>query len=186
MGYKISWAALKGGDLKTSCSVFGLRQIGVAEHIHSSKMGGIQMHEGWYVTYFKHKDIEDLFLEKLSHSGEVVHCFVEDHLMISASSGWKSGRRLWRVAYHAGEKRTHHLEASGALPAPFDQIRATQLAMQDAAEKQGRFEEEYIYDIPIELGKELTGFYHDQSTSGMPVDIFDVLRPASNRESEES
>jgi aminoglycoside 6'-N-acetyltransferase I len=172
MGYTISWVALKGGDRKTSCSVFGLRQFGVAEHIHTSDIGGIQMPEGWYLTYFKHKDIEDSFLEKLSYSGEVVHCFVEEHLMISASSAWKSGRRLWRAAYHAGNDGTHHLEASGDLPAAFERIRATQLAKQNATENQGRPEEDHVFDVPMELGKELTGFDLYQFSSRMRVDVF--------------
>jgi hypothetical protein len=165
MGYSLSWAALKGGNLQSACAALGLRATGKREEIAESKIAGAALPSGWYVIVFNRTEIKDKTLEKLSQAGEVVGCFVEDHVMFSSASAWKNGRRVWYVAHNGEEDRVLHLETSGQLPPEFEEIRKKVFAEQEQ-ENAGRKEVDYVFELPAELAKELTGFRHDQSTAG--------------------
>jgi hypothetical protein len=52
MGYSLSWAALKGGNLQTACTALGLRATGKREEIAKSKIVGAQLPTGWYLVMF--------------------------------------------------------------------------------------------------------------------------------------
>src|SRR5271163_1167505 len=160
MGFSLSWAALKNGSLEQICAAAGLHPAGRREETADSDMVAANLPSGWYLLLFNGNVIQENILEALSHSGEVVYCFIEDHVMFSQSSGWKSGRELWRVWHDGGEKGLSHLEIRGNLPADFTIIRQKLFAKQESAggEKAGV---EYVYHIPAEVAKALTGFRHD-------------------------
>jgi hypothetical protein len=165
MGWSLSWAAVKGGDVQTVCSLLGLRQTGQRERITKSKIAGTALPVGWYVVVFNRTEIKDSILEKLSQAGEVIGCFVEDHVMFSSAAGWKDGKQVWR-AFHKGEEGdVLHLETSGQLPPEFEDIRKKVFAEQEQ-ENAGHKEVDYVFELPAELAKKLTGFRHDQGTSG--------------------
>jgi hypothetical protein len=174
MGYSLSWAALKGGNLQTICSVFDLRSTGKREEIAESNIDGAQLPSGWYLVMFDHNVIEERLLKELSRTGEVVYCFVEDHVMFSSASGWNSGKQIWQVTHDGGEKGILHLETSGHLPAVFESIRKRLFAEQETADSQ-KVKVDYVYEAPPELAKELTGFRHDEEVAGMSSEAYEIL-----------
>lgn len=174
MGYSLSWAALKGGNLQSACSALGLHTTGKREEIAESKIVGAQLATGWYVVVFTRAEIKDKTLAKLSQAGEVVGCFVEDHVMFSSASAWKNGQRLWHVAHNGEEDRVLHLETSGDLPAEFESIRKRVFAKQEQDLKV-----DHVYELPAELAKKLTGFRHDESMPGLTGEVFEVLERES-------
>jgi hypothetical protein len=180
MGYSLSWAALKGGSLQTACAALGLRATGKREEIAKSQIVGAQLPTGWYVVVFSRTEIKDKTLEKLSQAGEVVGCFVEDHVMFSSASAWKNGQKLWHVAHSGEEDKVLHLETNGDLPAEFESIRKSVLAKQaqEAAEND-EFKVDHVYELPAELAKKITGFRHDEPTPGMTGEVFEVLERES-------
>jgi hypothetical protein len=181
MGYSLSWAALKGGNLQTACAALGLRETGKREEIPDSDIVGTQLPTGWCLVLFDHNVIEERFLKQLSQAGEVVYCFVEDHVMYSSASGWNSGREIWQVAHDGGERGVLHLETGGNPPAEFEGIRKELFARQVAADRD-KVEVDHVYEIPAELAKQLTGFRHDQDTPGLSGDVFTVLEsPKENK-----
>jgi hypothetical protein len=103
--------------------------------------------------------------------GEVVYCFVEDHVMFSRVSGWKDGKFLWSVS-HDCEKGKYHLEIKGDAPPSLKNIHANLVAEQDAEQEA---DVDRIYEAPAELAKNLTGFRHDQDTPGMKDKPFQAL-----------
>ena len=176
MGWSLSWAALKGGNLQTVCSALGLRATGKREGLAQSKIDGTALPTGWYVVVFNRTEIGDEALRKLSQGGEVVSCFVEDHVMFSSATAWKNGRQLWRVVHDGGEDKVLHLETSGDLPAEFESIRKELFAKQEQeASEPDDLKVDHVYDLPAELAKTLTGFRHDQDTPGISGDVFEVL-----------
>lgn len=181
MGWSLSWAALKGGDVQRVCSLLGLRQTGKQEGVAESKISGAVIPSGWYVVVFNRKEIKDHTLEKLSQTGEVISCFVEDHVMFSSAAGWKNGRQVWRVAHNGEEDAVLHLDTSGELPAEFEAIRNEQFAKQEQeATSEDDLKVDHVYDIPTELAKKLTGFRHDEDTSGLSGEVFEALEPAKS------
>ncbi len=179
MGWSLSWAALKGGNLQTVCSALGLRATGKRERIAESKMAGTALPTGWYVVVFNRTEIKDNTLEKLSQAGEAVCCFVEDHVMFCSAAAWKNGQKLWRVAHDGGEDKVLHLETSGELPVEFESIRESVFAKQaqEAAERD-ELKVDHVYELPAELAKKLTRFRHDQDMPGLADEAFEVLEPA--------
>jgi len=180
MGYSLSWAALKGGNLQTACTALGLRATGKREEIAKSKIVGAQQPTGWYLVMFNRTEIKDRTLEKLSQPGEVVCCFVEDHVMFSSTSAWKKGQKVWHVAHNGEEDRVLHLETSGDLPAEFESIRNRVFAKQEEeTAEHDEFKVDHVYELPAELAKKLTGFRHDEPTSGLTGEVFEVLERKS-------
>lgn len=182
MGWSLSWAALKGGSLETICSVFSVRATGQKEEIAESDIVATQLPTGWALVIFKQKEIEDRFLRELSHSGEVVYCFIEDHVMFSSASCWLDDNQLWEVTHDCNEGK-FHLRVTGAAPAALEEIRK-RLFVKQQADGGEKSETDFVYDAPAELAKALTGFRHDQDVPGMAGDVFQVLestaaKPAS-------
>lgn len=163
MGWSLSWAALKGGNLQTVCSALGLSE---------SELAGATLPTGWYVVVFNRTEIEDKALEKLSQSGEVVCCFVEDHVMVSWASGWRKGIKMWSVV-HDCEKGRFHLHIEGEAPSELKGIADRLIAEQQAAGGE-KADVDHIYDVPAELAKALTGFRHDEDTPGSTGDVSEI------------
>lgn len=176
MGWSLSWAALKGANVQTTCSVLGLRATGKRSAIGQSKIAGTLLPSGWYVIVFNRTEIKDKTLRKLSQAGEVVGCFVEDHVMFTSASAWKDGRKLWHVAHDGGDDRVLHLETSGDLPRDFESLRKRLFAKQEqSAAENDDFKVDHVYELPAELAKQLTGFRHDMSMPGLAGEVFEIL-----------
>ena len=178
MGWSLSWAALKGGNLQTACAALGLGRTGKREEIAESRIVGAQLPTGWYVVQFNRSEMEDRELAHLSRSGEVVCCFVEDHVMVSWASGWREGNKVWSVV-HDCEKGRFHLDIKGEAPSGLKVIAERLIAKQHAAGGE-KADVDHVYDVPAELAKELTGYRHDQEIPGVSGDIFEVLERRSS------
>ena len=175
MGWSLSWAALKAGNLQAVCSALGLRATGKHEEFAESKIAGAALPTGWYLVGFNRSELKDRVLERLSRSGEVVCCFVEDHVMVSWASGWRNGNKVWSVV-HDCEKGPFHLDIKGEAPAELKGIAERLIAKQHAAGGE-KADVDHVYDVPAELAKGLTGFRHDQDIPGVSGDVFEVLEP---------
>lgn len=175
MGYSLSWAAVKDGNAEAIRSLLGLRATGSWEEIPKSKIVGASLPTGWYLVLFRRKELGNGVLGQLSRLGEVVYCFVEDHVMFSRASGWKDEKSLWSVT-HDCEKGHYHLAIEGIAPQALKRIQAELVSKQDAKEEE---DVDHVYDVPANLAKELTGFRHDQETPGMKNKPFEVLEKKS-------
>jgi hypothetical protein len=173
MGWSLSWAALKGGNLQTVCAALGLRATGKREEIAESEIDGVQLPTGWYVVQFDRTEMEDGELARLSRSGEVVCCFVEDHVMVSWASGWREGNKIWSVV-HDCEKGLLHLSIEGDAPAALKGIAERLISEQQAAGGE-KADVDNVYDVPAELAKELTSYRHDEDLPGLTGEVFEIL-----------
>ena len=172
MGYSLSWVAVKNAQPEAVNSLLGLRATDVWEEIPESKTVGASLPTGWYLVSLQQKELGEHTLKQLSDLGEVVYCFVEDHVMFSQASGWKNGKFLWSVT-HDCEKGIYHLDVNGVAPASLEEIHRTLIFKQDA---ENQAHADYIYEAPTELARSLTGFRHDQDMPGMKEKPFQVLR----------
>ena len=174
MGYSLSWAALKGGTLEMICDATGLVSTGKFEEIAESEFVAAALPTFWYLFLWNGNEIPDEILKRLSACGKVVNCYVEDHVMLTSASGWIAGKQLWRVEHYGGEKGILHLETEGNLPNQIGPIRDKYFAQQESAGG-AHVDVDYVYEIPAELARALTGFRHDLDVPGITIQPYEIL-----------
>jgi hypothetical protein len=175
VGYSLSWAAVKGVSLQTICSALSFRLTGRREEIPESDIVAAQLPTGWSVVILNHEILEGQKLESLSEGREVVYCLVEEHVMLSSASGLKDGQTLWTV-HHNAQRGELHLEVEGTPPRGLERIREVLVAKQKAASGENTGVD-YLFDVPLELARDLTGFRHDADIPGVSGDVFEILEP---------
>jgi hypothetical protein len=80
--------------------------------------------------------------------------------MNSLATEWKDGRQLWSVS-HDGSDGGDQLAVEGQLPDVFEELRHEAEAAQAESDKEGGGVD-FVFDIPLDLAAELTGFRHDE------------------------
>jgi len=101
-------------------------------------------------------------LLQLSVDADVLYCVVEEHMMLSHSSFFSGGRRLW-MAEHNAQRAWDDLISVGSLPEEFDTLRRDLFAKQ--MELGGsEADVDYIFDVPLRLAQELCGYRHDEGS----------------------
>ena len=122
--------------------------------------------------------------------------------MFSSASGWKDGRNCWSITHNA-QQGIEHLEAGGELPEAFEAIRNEMLTKQKEENvrmagirrplfrpRSVRFSEmsvDYVFEIPVAVARELTGYQHDRQIPGLTGQAFEVLaRTRPERPTQES
>lgn len=179
MGYAGFWVAVRGRARDEILGVLGLRATGVREELSESPFVVAELPGGWHVVVSSGavgRLSSERVLTSLSTGCDVVTCFVEEHVMVSAASGWRDGRRIWSVLHDAQRETEEHLEIEGDPPAAFAGIR------ESLHVEQARGDADYTFDVPVELAKSLCGYRHDEDISGAGDTPFEVL-VASRRSS---
>ena len=172
MGYSLSWLAVKGKLPQTVREELGFRASGEREEIPESPLSAAEMPNGWYLIVANRSDefISDVAMQRLSSGNcELVTCSVEEHVMVSSATGWKNGLRVWSVL-HDAQKDLRHLDIQGEPPTEFIAIRDGLLAQKEPENC------DYIFDIPVETARSLTGYRYDRDIPGLSGEVFEVLQ----------
>ncbi len=171
MGASLSSIAVKQKSPEMVREAFGLRPTGKHGTFRSAKFSGAMLPSGWYLVCLNRHEFSDAQMRQLSSGdGEVVACFVEEHVMVSKAAGWKDGRELWAVTYESVlVKNPFVLDVRGTPPPQFARIRDGLFA------KQTPDTCDYIFDIPVSLAADIVGFRYDERSE---VD-FEVLEKPS-------
>jgi len=163
--------------------MLGFRGTGVREEIPESPLVGATLPRGWYVVVVDRGEslLKDELLRRLSAGCEAVGCFLEEHVMYSAAVGWANGCKVWSVTHDSAKARAH-LQLEGDPPPALSAIRARLDTKQDAAGGDTA-DVDYVFDIPVELAKAVTGFRHDEDVEGTEAPLFEVLVSDATAES---
>jgi hypothetical protein len=150
--------AVRGKSPVAIHAEFGVDATGEFEDPPESPVCGVLLPTDWYLIYINDRiSPEDKILQKLSTGAEVLTCWVEEHVMNSISRYWRNGDELWRVL-HDAQQGTEHLEATGDLPLSYssvrDELTTKQTSLNDC---------DYIFDIPVELFVQSTGYRYNGS-----------------------
>jgi hypothetical protein len=176
MGYSLSWLAVRGKSPQAVREELGFRPSGKFEEIPESDLSAVEMPNGWYLIVSQRSEFvaSDTSITRLSSSGgEVVTCFVEEHVMFSSATRWKDGTKTWAV-FHNAQDRRDHLDAQGDLPAAFSSILADLKAKQQEANANKR-RVDFIFDVPVALAEVLVGYRYDRDVAGLSGEVFEVL-----------
>jgi hypothetical protein len=177
VGISISWLAVQGAERGVVLEALGLVETDERDEFPTeSPIAGATLADGWYVVVldrYGHALLNDETLCRISELGEVVAGAGEEHVMCSFSCGWQHGQRVWSVM-HDAQVGVEHLEVEGEMPSGFDEIPNRLFSEQDA-EGGSEAEVDYVYDVPLDTTKLVTGFSWSET---VPEDGFVVLRRA--------
>jgi hypothetical protein len=178
MGFSLSWAAVKGGTPQAVQEAFALRGTGAQEEIPESDITGAELPGGWYMLVSNRDGLrltEDAKLSRLSRVGEVIMCYVEEHVMCSFAACWRDGRLIWSV-YHDAQSSIESLDVKGEPPATFAAIR-DRLRLEQAKAGGKEAGVDHIFDIPVELAQAITGYQHDEIIEGLSFEVLESTKP---------
>ena len=173
MGYAIHWVAVEGSELEALSAALGLRLTGRQEELPESPVVGARLPSGWSLVLTNRSTVGERKLQRVSTSREVLSFFGETHVMFSTLAAWRAGDILWSVT-HDASKGLGHLETEGPVPAAFGAIRET-LTAELAGAGGAASRADYLFDAPIDLGRQLTGFAVEDENPGVS---FEILEPA--------
>jgi len=179
MGYSQAWLAVKGKTRTTVLDALGLQPTGTREEIAESPVVGAELPSGWYLVVTGRSGYgltRDSVLRKVSAGCEVVVGEVEEHVMVSIAAGWNDGHEVWSVV-HDSQRGRQHLETKGTMPAAFAGIHDEFLSKQQ--EEGPKAKVDYIFEIPVELARSLTGYRHDATVPGTSGQPFEILTAPS-------
>ena len=174
MGFSLSWLAVKGKSPEAVRGELGFQPSGQREAIPEAELSAVAMPSGWYLIVSNHSEsvCSDAVLQRLSSSGgELVTCFVEEHVMVSKATGWMDGEMVWSVT-HDAQKDERHLDVHGTPPPEFAAIRDRLFAKRTP-------DCDYIFDVPVETAQSICGYRHDEDIAGLSGDVFEVLVDAT-------
>lgn len=168
MGFSLSWLAVKAMSPDTLCEMLELERTTERVEVAETPLTGIELPTGWYVVVANHgfpRWLGEAWFRKLSESTTVVVGEVVEHVMYCSTEQWDGGNAGWSVV-HDAQQGLYHLEITGAMPEAFEGIRQRRFAQQEAEDREAA-NVDHIFDIPVKLAEELTGFcyYQDQDPS---------------------
>ena len=178
MGVSLSWIAVKGFNPQAVNTTLGLRPTGAKEDFPESRLNAAQLPTGFYLVIFNREELSAGTLRKFSEEFPLLYGFMEEHVMFSTVAAWESGKEIWSIV-HDAQKNILDLEVKGTPPESFTKIRDRLMAQQHA-EGVEEPEVDHIFDVPVEVAKELTGFRYDQDIDGINQGAFEVLERVGN------
>ncbi|MFC1596801.1 hypothetical protein ACFL5Q_02535 [Planctomycetota bacterium] len=171
MGFNVATIAIRGKPLSEIHAQVGVQPTGESDEEPDAPVVGAMLPSGWYLIYFNDRDFPDSHgLSQLSLGAELVLNNVSETVMYSHASGWENGNERWSVT-HDAQQGLDHLERTGDVPPSLSAI--TQRLETLQREKD---DADYIFDIPVELVRDITGFRYDGNNGGYPVDEFSTLQ----------
>jgi hypothetical protein len=176
MGFRVSWFAVRGKDREAILADAGLRGTGAFEEFPEAPFTGVSLPGGWCGVMSRSINdhhMSDAFLTRLSAGCEVLSAHVNETTMDSSAAGWRDGRQVWSV-FHNAQQDLHHLEVAGDVPPVFAAIEARL-----RREQENDTEVDYVFDIPVELARELTGYRYDRDPESDLEEPFEILEPVT-------
>ncbi len=175
MGFAISWLAIKGKEPGKIRDELGVSETEEHEEFPESKINACKLSSQWYLIYINKCEspfVSKNVLESLSNDCEIIACVIEEHVMYSRSQYWRNGTKIWQVT-HDAQQGMLNLEHEGQLPDKFESIHTSSFAEQES-EGGEEAEVDYIFEIPLILANNLTGFKHDEDIPGLEYTVLTI------------
>lgn len=156
----LSWIGLKGVGRAQALDLLGMAEAPPARRRETAWIG--ELPTGWTIALSSDSRFasEERLLE-LSATCTALGCQLSETVMCATTTLYKDGKIAWRVDYDC-EKGVP--QVTGAPPPEYQVIHdrlAAQQAADDASEDE--LKADFIFDIPIELAKSLTGYHYAET-----------------------
>jgi hypothetical protein len=176
MGYAVTWLAVRGERANDMLAALSLVRTGTLSDEPDAHWSTVRLTSGWQLIWCNDYECPALSNDRLatfSADTEVVVCKIEEHVMASSAELWSDGRVVWSIS-HDGEDGPEGLEVAGRPPEGLDSIRR-ELEAAQAAEGGSDADVDYIFEVPLRVAQEITGFKHDENYDGAIDGRFEVL-----------
>lgn len=163
MGFSLSWIAVHSDKHDAIFDALAISPTTQEDEFFEAKLSGSPLTDGWFLLAGQGCEnylVQQETLTKLSAIGPTIACSVEEHVMFSSAQYWRLGALEWYVS-HDGQKGRYNLEMNGALPNSFEYLKTRTIENQDR-EGGEEAEVDLLFDLPLLLALDLTGFKHDQ------------------------
>lgn len=168
MGFSLSWLAVKNVTENTLLASISATKTGKSAEFPEEKLSYLNRGNNWLWVFANRVDIiheKTEWLSRLSRGTELVSVFVEEHVMYSAATCWKDGEQAWFIEHDNDRGGLEDIKTVGDLPSCYQTI------FNDLQQKLKEDPEcDFMFDVPTEVAKELTGYKHDDM--GEPGDTF--------------
>ncbi len=161
MGFNIVWLGFENATKEEVSSLLSARDTGRDDPYNESPVSAGELPSGWTILFAN--DVTRLSeerLKRLSEDKDLIVCAVFEGPMVSQAIRYRKGEVAWSVT-HISENGIYDLKVNGEPPEAFETIKARLFADQKAEENDGAAVD-FVFDIPIELAKHLTGYRYDQ------------------------
>lgn len=174
MGFALAWFAIQGVDRHEFLERAGFTDTGEADEYFDQDHSGGEIPGGWYVLMTSDLELADpARLAQWSVGGRLVAVVVHEDAASALATEWREGRQVWSVS-HDGSSGGDELAVEGWLPDVFEELRHEAVAAQAGAKDEGG-EVNFVFDIPLDLAAEITGFRHDELGFDDDIPPFTIL-----------
>jgi len=153
---------MSGATADEACRTLGLARAGRIIDMAESNFCGAMLPAGWYLIVGNgaagYHALVESDLAAHSATNDLMVCEVYESSMYSSAAFWSGGARVWNVVHDPNRGR-NHLDATGDLPRSFEAVRAHFETLQ-ANDSGGVMPVDFTFDAPLELARQLTGYYH--------------------------
>ena len=177
MGYSLSWLAVKNVSELDILNKVCAKRTGNKDEAPDYDFNYMERDGEWRWLIENRVDMirdKEDWLTVLSSGAELVCVVVEEHVMYSAATGWKDGKRLWSIEHDNERGGLEDIKATGALPETYEKVR-TDLLQKLMADP----ETDYMFDVPTRVAELITGFKHDEAPKS--ADTFWELKSTLGR-----
>jgi hypothetical protein len=174
MGFSLAWFAAQGIDRDTFLERAGFVDTNEVDEYFEQDHSGGELPGGWYVIVSS--DLGLVAPDKLgqwSAGCRLVAAVEHEGSMNSLATEWQDGRQIWSVS-HDGSEGGDQLAVEGKLPDVFEELKHEADAAQTESEREGGGVD-FVFDIPLDLAAEITGFRHDEMGFDDDIPLFTAL-----------
>ena len=177
MGWSCSWIAVRGKEPEILLTELGMHRSSEREEFPESRWTAANLPGSWFLVFRSDHCEPPTFngsaLKGLSKDCELIHSSVEEHVMFCSTAYWKHGQKVFEIV-HDAQKSIYDLQASGETPTTLVNIR-TKFFSDQEAEGGEKANVDLIFEIPLQIGVEFTGFRHDHDYPRDEANPFQVL-----------
>jgi len=174
MSFALAWFAVQGiakDDLLDRAGFTDTEELD--EYFDQDHSGG-ELPGGWYVIVTNELSLVDpARLAQWSVGGRLVAVVIHEETTNTLATEWKDGKLVWSVS-HDGSEGGDELAVEGQLPDVFEELKQEAVTAQLDAKEEGG-DVNFVFDIPLDLAAEITGFRHDELGFDDDIPPFSIL-----------
>jgi hypothetical protein len=174
MSFSLAWVAVHGVASDDFLERTGFEDTGEVDEYFEEQHSGGEIPGGWYVIVTSEIGLlEPAKLAQWSAGGRLVATVVHEATSNSLAMEWLDGKQVWSLS-HDGSEGGDQLAVEGVLPDVFEELHQEAVAAQAESLKEGG-EVDFVFDIPLDLAAEITGFRHDEMGFDDEIPPFNAL-----------
>ncbi len=180
MSFALAWFAVQGIGKDDFLDRAGFTDTEELDEYFDQDHSGGELAGGWYVVVTSELGLADpARFAQWSADGRLVAVVIHEDTANTLATEWRDGKLVWSVS-HDGSDGGEELAVEGQLPEVFEELKQEAIAAQTELRTDADGEDEgeevnFVFDIPLDLAAEITGFRHDELGFDDDIPPFTIL-----------